>query len=763
MKQVLLWRRMIQVSDNKILQYTSRDYDSIKKDLIEAIPGLTNLWTSTEDGDPGIVLVKLMSALGDMLSFNFDKQALEYYGPTVTQRKNAAKLFELIGYKMHWYRSATTTVNITYLAEMEEYMSYYKRIVDKESEIDVYYDYRVRYIHNYNDTSPNYNISLPPIINSDGTQYPDVYGNRKTISLSGEPNQTTSPDVSIKTNVNFQAHAAQFKEYAKEIYNIWKQNNKRGLHTYIEDPFLSLELYSSNYSEPVYSLIPQTIKPNIDNDGNYEPTIDIYPYETISLPAIQGSLCTTKFKTNMLKDNCFYLPDSNVDDTHMYLGYTTIDTNTQTEVMVFVDRVDNLLTASDGELHFQFGVDEFDYPYIELSSYWKNKVGEQSVTFTLYYFRTMGQYGNITNNYIKKLNVSYSSDLDITNVANNEYVIDANGKTVSSPGFNPQTAAEAYKESLNYVMTYDTIVTIYDFMRFTRRQDGISNAFACDGQHAKDLNKKLLELCNNYTRQQLISILGTDLNNASVETLRNCLYNIRKINYKYTDNAVTIDQAQGTSPSTDFVNYSINIYPICGDYLTKNDEGISIAKYTNQVGSIYPYKLYHIITNELDGTTGPVELQLDNALEEVKVANVKARYTACRVFGWRACGTIHLTKSVSKDEANKIIETVINTIATVYKVDNMTFGEKINYMELIDVIVSSDERIRYFDAGMGDKKLIEFENLISEADSEDYFSPEAYFNSESIMKYNQDSQECIYNENSIYYNYITVDPEYILT
>ena len=236
-----------------------------------------------------------------------------------------------------------------------------------------------------------------------------------------------------------------------------------------------------------------------------------------------------------------------------------------------------------------------------------------------------------------------------------------------------------------------------------------------------------------------------------------------KINYKYTDNAVTTDQAQGTSPSTDFVNYSINIYPICGDYLTKNDDGISLAKYTNQVGSMYPYKLYHIITNELDGTTGPVELQLDNALEEVKVANVKARYTACRVFGWRACGTIHLTKSVSKDEANKIIETVINTIATVYKVDNMTFGEKINYMELIDVIVSSDERIRYFDAGMGDKKLIEFENLISEADSEDYFSPEAYFNSESIMKYNQDSQECIYNENSPYYNYITVDPEYILT
>ena len=73
---------------NGILKYTSRDYDSIKTDLIDSISSLTDLWTSRNDGDPGIVLVKLMSALGDMISYNFDKQALEYYAPTVTQRKN---------------------------------------------------------------------------------------------------------------------------------------------------------------------------------------------------------------------------------------------------------------------------------------------------------------------------------------------------------------------------------------------------------------------------------------------------------------------------------------------------------------------------------------------------------------------------------------------------------------------------------------------------------------------------------------------------
>ena len=98
---------------NEYLKYTSKDYNSIYTDLVSAIPSITDLWTNTEDGDPGIVLVKLMSALGDMLSYNMDKQALEYYSSTVTQRKNAAKLFNLIGYKMHWYRSATNRISVT--------------------------------------------------------------------------------------------------------------------------------------------------------------------------------------------------------------------------------------------------------------------------------------------------------------------------------------------------------------------------------------------------------------------------------------------------------------------------------------------------------------------------------------------------------------------------------------------------------------------------------------------------------------------------
>ncbi len=93
-------------------RYTHRDYESIKEDLINAIPSLTQEWTDRSDSDPGIVLIKLMSMFGDTLSYNVDKIALELYIQTVTQRKNCSKILELLGYKMHWYRSARVVAHV---------------------------------------------------------------------------------------------------------------------------------------------------------------------------------------------------------------------------------------------------------------------------------------------------------------------------------------------------------------------------------------------------------------------------------------------------------------------------------------------------------------------------------------------------------------------------------------------------------------------------------------------------------------------------
>lgn len=654
---------------NGMLSYTSKDYDSIKTDLIESISSITDTWTSREDSDPGIVLIKLMSALGDMLCYNFDKQALEYYGPTVTQRKNAQKLFELIGYKMHWYRSAVTQVTIT----------------------------------------------------------------------------STLPEGS--DNIE--------------------------LHTFINDPEKTLDFYSTSSSAIPYSLIPTTEEPSVTSRGSYNPTIVIKPGEVRKLQAIQGSLKSVQFTSNQLKDNCFYVPDSQLDETYMYLSYKTTDTTTSSEQTVFIKKVDNLLTyvTPDDEqvdITFQFAVDDFDYPYIELSSYWRSKLGEGTVTFTFYYFKTVGKNGSITNGYLNRLNGIDMRSVYITNEANSNAVSDPDGNLICEPGYNPQTARDAYIDSLNYIQTYNTLVTIYDFTRFTKRQPMISNALAVDIQYAKDINDDLFKLCSSYTKDQLLSILGKNSTTESLtkQQLAQALYKIRKVNYSYENDIVTIYDAINSPVVDDYLCYKLNIYSIVNDYQlyvqTASSQSEHIASmfdsYTKGTTTVaLPYKLYQL---EKDSTTDSnVAHYLTKQYRMCKIANIEPDYRACRVFDWRCCGTLHLTKSVSKEDAETIVKNVISNLKRVFSPNNITFGKRITDMEVIETVIASDSRIRYFDGGLGERKLIDYENI--QQDMSNYFNVKAYFNAESIMRYVQSYSGENDDVTSPYYNYISVDPSYI--
>ena len=109
------------VSDyvNGIVKYTSRDYESILADFFEAVPKLTKLWKPEADSDPGVVIGKYLASAADMLGVNLDWFVNELYAPTVSQRKDAEKLFSLIGYELGWYTAARTEVTFTNVLEDE--------------------------------------------------------------------------------------------------------------------------------------------------------------------------------------------------------------------------------------------------------------------------------------------------------------------------------------------------------------------------------------------------------------------------------------------------------------------------------------------------------------------------------------------------------------------------------------------------------------------------------------------------------------------
>lgn len=100
-----------------IVKYTSRDYESVMNDFWSMVPKMTELWRPESDADPGVVLGKFLANVADVLGTNLDIFAGELFAPSVTQRKNAEKLFSLIGYELGWYTAARTEVTFTNTSE----------------------------------------------------------------------------------------------------------------------------------------------------------------------------------------------------------------------------------------------------------------------------------------------------------------------------------------------------------------------------------------------------------------------------------------------------------------------------------------------------------------------------------------------------------------------------------------------------------------------------------------------------------------------
>lgn len=100
-------------SNRGLINYTSRDYESLMEEFWALVPKLTDLWKPEADADPGVVLGKILASAADMLGVNIDYLANELFAPSVVQRKDAEKIFGLIGYDLGFYTAARTEVTFT--------------------------------------------------------------------------------------------------------------------------------------------------------------------------------------------------------------------------------------------------------------------------------------------------------------------------------------------------------------------------------------------------------------------------------------------------------------------------------------------------------------------------------------------------------------------------------------------------------------------------------------------------------------------------
>jgi hypothetical protein len=97
------------------IDYTSRDYYSIREDLINLVKRRVNQsgirkWAGEDASDFGVALIEAFAYVGDLTNYYIDRIANETYLPTATQRKSIINLAKLYGYSPTGFRAATLQV-----------------------------------------------------------------------------------------------------------------------------------------------------------------------------------------------------------------------------------------------------------------------------------------------------------------------------------------------------------------------------------------------------------------------------------------------------------------------------------------------------------------------------------------------------------------------------------------------------------------------------------------------------------------------------
>lgn len=103
------------------LSPTKRDFYQVWNELLDTAEALSERWSpkSTNESDPGIVLLKVLTAINDKLTYTADKKILEAFMPSATQEESMRKLCDMLGYSMRYYRSAVADIAVTYKGERD--------------------------------------------------------------------------------------------------------------------------------------------------------------------------------------------------------------------------------------------------------------------------------------------------------------------------------------------------------------------------------------------------------------------------------------------------------------------------------------------------------------------------------------------------------------------------------------------------------------------------------------------------------------------
>lgn len=96
------------------IDYTSRDYASLRDDLVQLIRTRTGInWQADDPSDIGVALLEAFAYMGDIVNYYIDRAANESFIDTATQRQTLLNLANLYGYRPSGPTPSSASITFT--------------------------------------------------------------------------------------------------------------------------------------------------------------------------------------------------------------------------------------------------------------------------------------------------------------------------------------------------------------------------------------------------------------------------------------------------------------------------------------------------------------------------------------------------------------------------------------------------------------------------------------------------------------------------
>lgn len=365
-------------------------------------------------------------------------------------------------------------------------------------------------------------------------------------------------------------------------------------------------------------------------------------FDTIyNISAIQGVIHEYQINNssnitinNLNSSNRIYFDDYNVAENGIFIN------KLDSEDWAYWTKVDNLAVQSLGQYVYEFGIDTSNKTcYIEFPMDAADLIGKG---INIHYITTSGLNGNISSNVLTKLYKEISAtDTNNGTVTLNSDYITINNLSAAIDGQNPESIDDAYLNYKKTVGTFETLVTLRDYINAINNSGYVSNSIICD--RTNDI-------------QSTYYIISENSETAEVETT-------------FVKESSEKDELDAFGLKL-YLLQSVNVINSISDY--------------EKSFSIIPSSETQTIIQYIDNKKS-IEHNFNDILVD--------RYFMFKNKFDINCKIIPYYK-LTNTQASEIKLNIVKALYKSLSAKNINFGEKVSYDKVYDIIINSDKRIR---------------------------------------------------------------------